>query len=458
MKFKFSRLVGFIALALASCAGFVSVIGMGQMFAGASTVVMIIMATLEVTKLVSASLVHRYWSRLTKLLKGYLVAGVILLMIITSAGIYGFLSSAYQKTASKFGIENGETSILKGKQEMYENEVLSNKSIIESKTKRISQLTDLRTNQENRIDSLIANKNWVNVRRTRDDIDKANSEIQKLTNDIDALVLTNVSLSDSVNTYKITILKVSANSEVAGELGPLIYLSELTGKPMDSVINWVILILIFVFDPMAVILVITSKSVSDFEEEDKEKDDNEESKEIKFVEPRLDGPTPLKEGEYIDSNFIPTEDVLNEEGKEFVLRRLAERDRELNTIDEGESQVNEEEIKIPQPNIVIVNGETPNPTAYSRRHGRMVEQPKPTVINPPEEPVTDSVIETKEAIEESLNTTINNVIIDTPKFSEVKPPEIKRRDIKEVKELDRGFSVRVPKNDSKTNIQRIDDK
>lgn len=451
MKFKFSKLVGFIALALASCAGFVSVIGMGQMFAGASTIVMTIMATLEITKLVSASLVHRYWSRLTKLLKGYLVAGVILLMVITSAGIYGFLSSAYQKTASKFGIEKGESSILKGKQEMYENELLSNKTIIDSKTKRISQLTDLRTNQENRIDSLIANKNWVNVRRTRDDIDKANTEIQKLTNDIDGLVITNVSLSDSVNIYKISILKLSATSEVAGELGPLIYLSELTGKPMDSVINWVILILIFVFDPMAVILVITSKSVSDFEEEDKEKDKKEESNNIKFVEPRLDGPTPLKEGEYIDPNFksiIP--DALSEQDKEFVLRRLSERDKEY--------QIEKEEINIPEPNIVIVNDDTPNPTAYSRRHGRMVEQPKPTVINLPEEPIKDSVIETKEAIEESLNTVINNVIVEAPKFTEVKTPEIKRRDIKEVKELDRGFSVKVPKNDSKTNIQRIDNK
>ena len=455
MKFKFSKLVGFIALALASCAGFVSVIGMGQMFAGASTIVMTIMATLEITKLVSASLVHRYWSRLTKLLKGYLVAGVILLMVITSAGIYGFLSSAYQKTASKFGIEKGESSILKGKQEMYENEVISNKNIIDSKTKRISQLTDLRTNQENRIDSLIANKNWVNVRRTRDDIDKANTEIQKLTNDIDGLVLTNVSLSDSVNTYKISILKLSATSEVAGELGPLIYLSELTGKPMDSVINWVILILIFVFDPMAVILVITSKSVSDFEEEDKEKG---ELNNIKFVEPRLDGPTPLKEGEYIDPNFKSiTSDVLTEEDKEVVLRRLSKRDNIVNRIN-NEHQDEEEEINIPEPNIIIVNDETPNPTAYSRRHGRMVEQPKPTVINLPEEPVKDSVIETKEAIEESLNTVINNVIVETPKLAEVKAPEIKRRDIKEVKELDRGFSVKVPKNDSKTNIQRIDNK
>lgn len=244
MKIKFGILVTTIALFIAGTAAYFSVFGLSQLFAGASLAIIIMASILEIGKIVTTSLLQRYWSVLNNGIKYYLVSCVIILMLITSGGIYGFLSNAYQKTANKLEIHEGELLVLENKKNSFDE-------IKKQKISRREQLINLRERQEIRIDSAKTNK--VRIRAEKS-IDDANVEINKLDKDIDVL-------SDSINTYNTNILNIKSSSSVASEIGPLKYLSELTGKPMASVVNWFILLLIFVFDPLAVMLVIVANKL-----------------------------------------------------------------------------------------------------------------------------------------------------------------------------------------------------
>ena len=100
----FPLIIAFSALSVSASAAFYSVSGLSKLFAGASLAVIIMASSLEISKLVTASLLYQYWDKLNKLLRTYLTIATIVLVLITSMGIYGFLSAAYQETANKDGI------------------------------------------------------------------------------------------------------------------------------------------------------------------------------------------------------------------------------------------------------------------------------------------------------------------------------------------------------------------
>lgn len=262
MKIKFSFLVALSAALVAGCAAYYSVFGLSQLFAGAGIAVIIMASSLEFSKVVAVSFLHRYWNKISAGLKIYLTIGVFILICITSAGIYGFLSNAYQKTANKLELSEGQLSVLGNKKDLFQKNIDDNQKIIDTKNKRLQQLSDLRTTQETRIDAATTNSAKSKV---RNDIKAANDEIQKLNGEIDNLTAKNTSLLDSVNFYSTKVIESKSNNSVAGEVGPLKYLAQLTGYPMDKVVNWFILLLIFVFDPLAVSLVIATNKVLELE-------------------------------------------------------------------------------------------------------------------------------------------------------------------------------------------------
>lgn len=251
-----------LALVVAGCAAYFSVWGLSQLFAGASTAVIIMASGLEAAKIAATTALHRYWKNVAIALKTYLMIAVTVLMLITSAGIYGFLSNAYQKTANKLEIHEGELKVLDGKKGLFEKNITDNEKIINTKNKRIEQLTSLRNNQETRLDSAKTNRA---KDKARADIAIATEEIQKLSKEIDDLNIKNTVLSDSVGKYNTKALELSAGSEVAAEVGPLKYIAELTGTPMGKVVNYLILLFIFVFDPLAVALVLMTNRIFELE-------------------------------------------------------------------------------------------------------------------------------------------------------------------------------------------------
>ena len=244
-----------MALSVAGCAAYFSVWWLSQLFAGASLAVIIMASVLEAGKLVVTTALHTYWDKFAKPLRAYLAVSVVILMLITSAGIYGFLSNAYQKTANKLEIHEGELGVLDGKKAIFQKGIDDNQKIIDTKNKRLDQLSGLRTSQESRIDGSKSNRDRNSV---RGDIASANGEIQKLSTEIDGLNAKNAILSDSIGKYNVKSLEMKSGSDVAGEVGPLKYIAELTGVPMAKVVNYLILLLIFVFDPLAISLVLAT--------------------------------------------------------------------------------------------------------------------------------------------------------------------------------------------------------
>lgn len=240
-KSKFPYLIGFSALLVAFASAFFSVFGLSQLFAGAKTQVIFMAGSLEFAKLVLASFLYRYWTKVNKAMKTYMSIAVFVLMLITSGGIYGYLSSAYQDTATKYEKRGNEIVTLNQRKSLDSLDMVRLQD-------RYNKLTDLRKTQETRLDTLYNRKQNNTAKRTEDLINKTNNEISQLDSSIRAK-------NDKINEINSEIL--SLNSEnISGEIGPLKYLSDLTGLPMNKVVNIFILLLIFVFDPLAVTMII----------------------------------------------------------------------------------------------------------------------------------------------------------------------------------------------------------
>ena len=265
-KKLFPYIIALSALAVSASAAFYSVSGIMKLFAGASLAVGIMAGSLEVAKLVIASLLYQYWTELNKFLRTYLTIAAFVLILITSAGIYGFLSSAYQETANRAGIVDQKILALETKKKLYEGtregiykEKESLSGLKESLSKgSTTQFTDRKGN-------LVVRSNNASIKQ----IESASKSDEKLSGKLDAV-------NDSIFSLENKILEVKTNSTVSSELGPLKYLSGLTGQPMDKIINWFLLVIIFVFDPLAIALVIAAnfafgrKEQQELTEEDKE--------------------------------------------------------------------------------------------------------------------------------------------------------------------------------------------
>jgi len=263
--FKFSTLVWLAAVFLASCAAFVSVVGLSKLFAGAGITIMIMMAGLETAKLITATALHRYWNRFSGLMKLYMTTAVIVLISITSMGIYGFLSNAYKQTSDKLNVEMYELNTLDAKRLNYEKAIENLGVSMQQKTDRSNSLHDIRKNQEVRLDSLFSKNQVTNANRLRTDISKIESEISKINSEVDDLNKRILTYGDSISVLDIKIIEVKSTSEMGAELGPLIYISDLTGMSMDRVVNYLTLIIMLVFDPLAVILLLGANRIVEIE-------------------------------------------------------------------------------------------------------------------------------------------------------------------------------------------------
>jgi hypothetical protein len=256
-NYIFPILVAISALALAGAAAFFSVTGLSKLFGGAQGAVIIMASSLEFAKIITASFLHRYWKTIDWKLKTYLTIGTITIMVITSAGIYGFLSSAYAETSNKLQNIDGQISIVEQKKQVITEDIKRLESSQKLKQDRIQSLISLRSQQEARVDSLYNRKRTSVAKRVEDQIDQSNKEIEKTTKEADELSKNIETKSEEVGALGIEILNLK-NNDVAAEVGPLKYIASLTGRSMDAVVNFFILLLIFVFDPMAICLIIAT--------------------------------------------------------------------------------------------------------------------------------------------------------------------------------------------------------
>ena len=134
-RYTFPSIIALSALSVSASAAFYSVSGLSKLFAGATFEVIIMAGSLEVSKLVIASLLYQYWDTINKLLRTYLTVAAIILVLITSMGIYGFLSAAYQETYQKLTVQQNQIEFLENKSKFYEDD-------IERFDKELAQISD----------------------------------------------------------------------------------------------------------------------------------------------------------------------------------------------------------------------------------------------------------------------------------------------------------------------------
>ena len=252
----FPFIIALSALSVSASAAFYSVTGLSKLFAGASTEVLIMAGSLEVSKLVIASLLYQYWDSINKVLRTYLSIACIVLVLITSAGIYGFLSAAYQETAALAGSVDSQIALIETKRDNVKEQLAVYN---EEKTSINSAVASLRDGLSNNViqykdpetGEIITTTSSSTRRALEKQLDQAIERQTEINTRVDNL---NQQLFD----YETEIVEVQTNSEIGSELGPLKYLSGLTGLGMDKIINYLLLVIIFVFDPLAISLVVAA--------------------------------------------------------------------------------------------------------------------------------------------------------------------------------------------------------
>ena len=239
----FPYIIALSALSVSASAAFYSVFGLAHLFAGASTEVIIMAGALEAAKLVVASLLYQYWDTINKVLRTYFMVATFILMVITSGGIYGFLSGAYQETATQ--------------SEFLDRQV----AIIDSKRTRFIETRDDLKITVKELTTALANPTQIQYvdKETGQLITTTSSRQRKLLeSQLNESKINLNAVTDSISVLDIRVLDAQIGNESARELGPLKYMSTLTGQPMETIVNWFMMLIIFVFDPLAIAMVVAA--------------------------------------------------------------------------------------------------------------------------------------------------------------------------------------------------------
>ena len=230
-------------------------------------------AALEFAKLVVASYLHNHWNK-AGWMKWYLTLAVGVLMIITSAGIYGFLTAAYQKTADQLGVMDKQINVIELKKNRF-NEQLN--YFMNEKSSLSTSIGDLRngiTNNKIQYKDTLGNIITTQSSSTRRLLTKELDLAVQSRNDISIKI---ESVTDSITRLDLQILDLESNNEIAAEIGPLRYMSEITGKAMNVIVNWFTLLIVFVFDPLAIAMVIALNKLLGNDKKNKEDEDIDDS-------------------------------------------------------------------------------------------------------------------------------------------------------------------------------------
>ena len=342
MKKTFPYIVLLAALSLAGIAAYYSVFGLSKLFSAKATAVIIMASALEISKLVTATFLHRFWNKISILLKIYLTSAVVILMMITSLGIYGFLTSAYQTTSDELIVLDKQVNIIEMKKNRFQEQLDSYSAEKNQLANSISELTK----------GLSNNKIQWRDKQTGQIITSTSSKTRKVLqgqlNDFkiqrNNVSLKIESLSDSITNLDLQVLDINTNSEVTSEVGPLKYISKISNMPMDNIVNYFVLAFIFVFDPLAILLLISAnKAFSIVQNNSKEFKPTVEDHRDYFrpphpsdayeeeVEQRMDiiGQN-VNDGLHYESGSIEQENIYNEENKKPIQSGSAKQERASN--------------------------------------------------------------------------------------------------------------------------------
>ena len=250
LKSKFPWVLGGSALLIALCAAFFSVYGIATLFAGATISVIVMAASLEIGKLVGTTFLYRYWTKCKWLLKTYLAASILILMIITSFGIFGYLSAAYQKSSIEFAATQEKITSIQDQKSYYKDKIVAAK-------KRIDDLTKLRAAQETRMGEAFTNefisRNPLQLKQIQQQTVDLITDTDKNIKDENEKIQTSI---EDVRKVDERVNELKLGTAAKKDVQTFKFVADALGMSLDSVARWFILSIIFVFDPLAICLIL----------------------------------------------------------------------------------------------------------------------------------------------------------------------------------------------------------
>jgi hypothetical protein len=247
----------FCAIGLSTTAAYYSVVGLSVVFIGVALPVIIMGSFLEISKIAIATYLHDKWKETYTALKVYLTIALVVLSMITSIGIYGLLSTGFQENIAKLEINGKQIKNIEVKKQRFEDikvELSTEKTTLDNDITKLREgLASNTTTQtvDKKTGQLITKANNANRKSFETQLSSAQVRRDTLSKKIDAL-------NDSITVLDIKILDMESAAVEGNELGAIQYVSEITGASLQSVANWFIFLLIFVFDPLAITLVIAT--------------------------------------------------------------------------------------------------------------------------------------------------------------------------------------------------------
>ncbi len=265
----FNGLLGLSALFVASCGAFFSVKGIGLLFSGSFWATIVMASSLEFGKIMATSFLYRYWNKINKLLKVYLISAVLILMGITSLGVFGFLSQAFYATKANIDSIESQVFLLEAKKNSLNTQISSN-------TERIKTLIDTRKEQESNLSKALNQSTTTTVTKSsglfggdkqETVIDKKSVELKSQTlntmqanitnleSNIEKINNINNNLNSEINNLDNQIIELK-RQVISSDIGTYKFIAEAFNVPIEAVVKWFILFIVVVFDPLAVCLIL----------------------------------------------------------------------------------------------------------------------------------------------------------------------------------------------------------
>jgi hypothetical protein len=238
------------SLLIAGCAAYFSVYGIGLLFSGATIAAMIMAGSLELGKLVTTSWLFRYWNKANILMRTYMIIAVFALMAITSLGVFGFLTAAFQKSSL-------ETELSMNKIVTLESQKKEELSKMESTKKTIEKLYSLRSSQEVRLNEVLTNvliaRNPIQLQNIQNQINDQIGDLNKQLEGENEKIKT---YSTKVSSIDDNIYKLKVDNSQKKDITTFKFVADQFNTTIQTVVKWFIVVLITVFDPLAVILLL----------------------------------------------------------------------------------------------------------------------------------------------------------------------------------------------------------
>ena len=248
-------------LAISGVAIYYSVVGLTAIFAAAAIPIMIMGVSLEVGKLVIASWVKAYWERIPFLMRAYAVIGVTILMIITSLGIFGFLSKAHSDQTLVSGDSQARIAVYDEKIKISKDNIDANRKALKQMDEAVDQVMG-RSQDEKGADKAVA------IRRSQQ------RERGRLLAEIQAEQTTINKINEEAAPIR------AENRKIEAEVGPIKYIAAFVygdnpdASILERAVTWVIILIVIVFDPLAVVMLLAAQMTFQWYKDDKNKTDD----------------------------------------------------------------------------------------------------------------------------------------------------------------------------------------